>query len=136
MEAPFPAVSTGDPVREAVELLAGERQALIVTERRAAGRASSPAPTCWSRWSHERPQFATRVVHAGLEPDPCLRRRRPADPPGVDVRAAARPGSSSSDFDYSRSANPTRAALERALGELEGGLGSRVLQRHGRRRTR
>jgi cystathionine beta-synthase len=32
MEAPFPAVSTGDPVREAVELLAGEGQALTVTE--------------------------------------------------------------------------------------------------------
>jgi cystathionine beta-synthase len=32
MEPPFPAVSTGDPVREAVELLSGERQALTVTE--------------------------------------------------------------------------------------------------------
>jgi cystathionine beta-synthase len=32
MEAPFPAVSTGDPVREAVELLSGEGQALTVTE--------------------------------------------------------------------------------------------------------
>ena len=32
MEAPFPAVSTGDPVREAVELLSGDRQALTVTE--------------------------------------------------------------------------------------------------------
>ncbi len=26
------------------------------------------------------------------------------------------------DYDYARSANPTRAALEQALGELEGGL--------------
>ena len=33
MEPPFPAVSTGDPVREAVELLAGEGQALTVTDR-------------------------------------------------------------------------------------------------------
>jgi cystathionine beta-synthase len=32
MEAPFPAVATTDPVREAVELLTGEGQALIVTE--------------------------------------------------------------------------------------------------------
>jgi cystathionine beta-synthase len=32
MEAPFPAVSTTDPVREAVELLSGEGQALTVTE--------------------------------------------------------------------------------------------------------
>jgi cystathionine beta-synthase len=37
MEPPFPAVSSEDPVREAVELLAGERQALLVTE---AGRAA------------------------------------------------------------------------------------------------
>jgi cystathionine beta-synthase len=37
MEPPFPAVSAGDPVREAVELLVGERQALLVTED---GRAS------------------------------------------------------------------------------------------------
>jgi cystathionine beta-synthase len=32
MEEPFPAVATTDSVREAVELLAGERQALTVTE--------------------------------------------------------------------------------------------------------
>ena len=31
MEPPFPAVAAEDPVREAVELLAGERQALLVT---------------------------------------------------------------------------------------------------------
>jgi cystathionine beta-synthase len=32
MEPPFAAVATTDPVREAVELLAGEGQALIVVE--------------------------------------------------------------------------------------------------------
>jgi cystathionine beta-synthase len=32
MEDPFPAVSLTDSVREAVELLSGERQALTVTE--------------------------------------------------------------------------------------------------------
>jgi cystathionine beta-synthase len=38
MEPPFGAVAAGDPVREAVALLAGERQALLVTEHgRAAG---------------------------------------------------------------------------------------------------
>jgi cystathionine gamma-synthase len=34
------------------------------------------------------------------------------------------PGQFVEDYDYSRSANPTRSALERALGELEGGLAS------------
>jgi cystathionine beta-synthase len=33
MEPPFPAVATDDPVREAVELLSGEQQALTVTEQ-------------------------------------------------------------------------------------------------------
>ncbi|HZE05255.1 MAG TPA: cystathionine beta-synthase [Solirubrobacteraceae bacterium] len=38
MEPPFPAVSSADPVREAVELLAGDQQALLVTrDGRAAG---------------------------------------------------------------------------------------------------
>ncbi|HTE59177.1 MAG TPA: pyridoxal-phosphate dependent enzyme, partial [Solirubrobacteraceae bacterium] len=32
MEPPFPAVAAADPVREAVELLSGDRQALLVTE--------------------------------------------------------------------------------------------------------
>ena len=32
MEAPFAGVSTVDPVREAVELLTGDTQALIVSE--------------------------------------------------------------------------------------------------------
>jgi cystathionine beta-synthase len=32
MEPPFPAVSTDDPVREGVELLSGDGQALTVTE--------------------------------------------------------------------------------------------------------
>ena len=34
------------------------------------------------------------------------------------------PGEFVDDYDYARSANPTRAALERAIGELEGGHGS------------
>ena len=38
MEPPFAAVSSDDPVREAVELLVGEQQALVVTDQgRAAG---------------------------------------------------------------------------------------------------
>ena len=32
MEPPFPAVSADDPVRDAVELLVGDQQALLVTE--------------------------------------------------------------------------------------------------------
>ena len=68
-------------------------------------------------------QFATRAVHAGLEPDPSF---GSVIPPihQTSTYAQRAPGEFVEDFDYARSANPTRAALERALGELEGGLGS------------
>src|SRR3954463_9056333 len=68
-------------------------------------------------------RFATRAVHAGLEPDPSF---GGVVPPIHQATTYVQPaaGSFVEDFDYSRSANPTRAALERALGELEGGLGS------------
>ena len=73
----------------------------------------------------DRPQrFATRAVHAGLRPDPTYGSVVPAiHQTSTYVQPA--PGSSSyEDYDYSRSANPTRSALEHALGELEGGLAS------------
>jgi cystathionine gamma-synthase len=65
----------------------------------------------------------TRVVHAGLDPDPSYGSVVPAiHQTSTFVQRA--PGEVVEDYDYSRSANPTRAALERALGELEGGLAS------------
>jgi cystathionine gamma-synthase len=67
--------------------------------------------------------FATRAVHAGLEPDPSYGSViPPIHQTSTYVQPA--PGEFVEDYDYARSANPTRAALERALGELEGGLGS------------
>ena len=68
-------------------------------------------------------RFATRVVHAGLEPDPSYGGVVPAIHQATTYKQDA-PGEFVEDYDYSRSANPTRAALERALGEIEGGLGS------------
>jgi cystathionine gamma-synthase len=64
--------------------------------------------------------LATRAVHAGLEPDPTYRSVIPAIHQ-TSTYAQQAPGSFVGDFDYSRSANPTRAALEQAIGELEGG---------------
>jgi cystathionine gamma-synthase len=67
--------------------------------------------------------FATRAVHAGLEPDPTYGSVvPPIHQTSTYVQPA--PGEFAEDYDYSRSANPTRTALERALGELEGGLAS------------
>jgi cystathionine gamma-synthase len=68
-------------------------------------------------------RFATRAVHAGLEPDPAFGGVvPPIHQASTYVQPA--PGVFTGDFDYSRSANPTRSALERALGDLEGGLAS------------
>jgi cystathionine gamma-synthase len=73
----------------------------------------------------ERPgeHFATRAVHAGLDPDPAYGSVIPAiHQTSTFVQRAV--GDVVENFDYSRAANPTRAALERGLGQLEGGLGT------------
>jgi cystathionine gamma-synthase len=69
-----------------------------------------------------RDAFATRAVHAGLTPDPAFGSVIPAIHQ-TSTYAQRAPGEFVGDYDYARSANPTRAALEQALGELEGGLG-------------
>jgi len=65
-------------------------------------------------------RFASRCVHAGQHPDPVT---------GAvmtpiyqsSTYAQASPGVFKEDFDYSRSSNPTRKALEANLASLEGG---------------
>jgi cystathionine gamma-synthase len=64
--------------------------------------------------------LATRAVHAGLEPDPHYRSVIPAIHQ-TSTYAQAGVGDFVEKYEYSRAANPTRTALERALGELEGG---------------
>jgi cystathionine gamma-synthase len=68
-------------------------------------------------------RFATKTVHAGLEPDPSFGDIVPAIHMASTYVQQA-PGEFREQYDYSRSANPTRSALERALGELEGGYAS------------
>jgi cystathionine gamma-synthase len=74
-----------------------------------------------SEQQRRRDAFATKAVHAGLTPDPTYGSVVPAIHQ-TSTYAQPRPGVFLEDYDYSRSANPTRAALETALGELEGGL--------------
>ncbi len=78
--------------------------------------AGQPAPS-------RKAKFATRAVHAGLDPDPAY---GSIVPPIHQTSTYVQPalGEFVENYDYARSANPTRAALERALGELEGGLAS------------
>ena len=68
-------------------------------------------------------KFATRAVHAGLEPDPSFGDVVPAIHQASTYVQKA-PGDFVEEYDYSRSANPTRTQLEIALGELEGGRGT------------
>ena len=65
-------------------------------------------------------KFATRAVHAGLEPDPSYGGIVPAIHQASTYVQPA-PGEFVEDYDYSRAANPTRTQLEKALGDLEGG---------------
>ena len=67
-----------------------------------------------------RDAFATRAVHAGLTPDPSFGSVIPAIHQ-TSTYAQGAPGEFEQGYDYARSANPTRTALEQALGELEGG---------------
>src|SRR6187549_3820705 len=63
--------------------------------------------------------FETLAVHAGYEPDPL---HGAVMPPVVMASTFAQPEPGKPlKYDYSRSGNPTRAALEAALAALEGG---------------
>ncbi len=64
-----------------------------------------------------RDAFATRAVHAGLTPDPTYGSVIPAVHL-TSTYAQPRPGEFVGDYDYARTANPTRSALETALGDL------------------
>jgi cystathionine gamma-synthase len=68
-------------------------------------------------------EFGTRAVHAGLQPDPTYGSVIPAVHQ-TSTYVQGGPGEFVEGYDYSRSGNPTRTALETALGELEGGHGT------------
>lgn len=64
--------------------------------------------------------FATRAIHAGQVPDPSTGAiMTPIYMSSTYVQAS--PGVLIEDYDYSRSANPTRKALEANIASLEGG---------------
>lgn len=67
-------------------------------------------------------QFRTRAIHVGQECDPAT---GAVVPPIHLASTFVQPGSGDwGEFDYSRSGNPTRKALERTLANLEGGIGA------------
>ena len=84
----------------------------------------SPGQVGWSERSAlvPRAQLATRCVHAGVQPDPSYGAVMP--PIYQTSTFAFRDVCANVGFDYTRSGNPTRAALEDALAQLEGGSGA------------
>ncbi len=86
--------------------------------------AGSPGQVGWA----ERPplvagaKLATQCVHAGVQPDPAYGAVMP--PIYQTSTFAFRDVCTNVGFDYTRSGNPTRAALEEAIAVLEGGSGA------------
>jgi len=64
-------------------------------------------------------RFATRAIHVGQEPDPVTGATVPPIHP-TSTYTQTSPGKHKG-YEYSRSSNPTRVGLERALASLEGG---------------
>lgn len=69
---------------------------------------------------HHNKRFATRCIHAGQLPDPTTGAiMTPVYQTSTYVQES--PGVIKEDYDYARSANPTRKALEENIASLEGG---------------
>ena len=69
---------------------------------------------------HHNKRFATRCIHAGQRPDPTTGAiMTPVYQTSTFVQES--PGVIKEDYDYARSSNPTRKALEENIASLEGG---------------
>jgi cystathionine gamma-synthase len=86
--------------------------------------AGTPGTVGWTRRAALVPgaRLATQCVHAGVQPDPAYGAVMP--PIYQSSTFAFRDVCTNAGFDYTRSGNPTRAALEEALALLEGGGGA------------
>jgi cystathionine gamma-synthase len=86
--------------------------------------AGSPATAGWTKRAALVPgaSLATKCVHAGVQPDPAY---GAVIPPIYQTSTFAfRDVCCNAGYDYTRSGNPTRAALEEAIAVLEGGEGA------------
>src|SRR6266540_4113968 len=67
-------------------------------------------------------RFETRAIHAGQEPEPAY---RSVNVPIYQTSTYAQEAvGKHRGYDYARTGNPTRTALETALASVEGGLGA------------
>ncbi len=86
--------------------------------------AGTPGNVGWARRAPLVPGsgLGTRCVHAGVQPDPAYGAVMP--PIYQTSTFAFRDVCTNAGYDYTRSGNPTRAALEEAIASLEGGGGA------------
>jgi cystathionine gamma-synthase len=84
----------------------------------------TPAKAGWAERAPLVPgaALATQCVHAGVQPDPAYGAVMP--PIYQSSTFAFRDVCTNAGYDYTRSGNPTRAALEEAIALLEGGAGA------------
>ncbi|MBI5069606.1 MAG: PLP-dependent transferase [Deltaproteobacteria bacterium] len=84
----------------------------------------SPSRAGWAQRAALVPAagLATKCVHAGVQPDPAYGAVMP--PIYQTSTFAFRDVCQNAGYDYTRSGNPTRAALEEAIALLEGGMGA------------
>jgi cystathionine gamma-synthase len=84
----------------------------------------TPATVGWTRRAPlvAKAGLGTRCVHAGVQPDPAYGAVMP--PIYQTSTFAFRDVCTNAGYDYTRSGNPTRAALEEAIASLEGGGGA------------
>ncbi|MBI4913089.1 MAG: PLP-dependent transferase [Acidobacteria bacterium] len=90
-------------------------------------RIEPPPRESRAGWLHRAPlvqdaDFATQCVHAGVQPDPAYGAVMP--PLYLSSTFAFKDICTNAGYDYTRSGNPTRGALEEALALLEGGSGA------------
>ena len=86
--------------------------------------AGTPGTAGWTQRAPLVPgaALATQCVHAGVQPDPAYGAVMP--PIYQSSTFAFRDVCTNAGYDYTRSGNPTRAALEEAIATLEGGAGA------------
>jgi cystathionine gamma-synthase len=86
--------------------------------------AGTPSRAGWAERAPLVPgaALATQCVHAGVQPDPAYGAVMP--PIYQSSTFAFRDVCTNAGYDYTRSGNPTRAALEEAIAMLEGGAGA------------
>ena len=118
-DAPLPMVGVGMTVSELTRRLSSTPGVLVLDGGHPVGVLTRSDMLGFLQ-TEERDMsgFNTRAIHVGSEPDPDDRCGQPARLSHFDLRPGRRRGASSFS-DYGRVDNPTRAALETCLANLE-----------------